>query len=83
MIPTLLLIGLAFGRWWRVAIPAATVGWALLLAGTGVVSDLSHLAGAALFGFINVSVGVLMFQGLRALWLSVNRVISNGRDARS
>ena len=65
MIPTLLLAGIVFGMWWRVSIPAATIGWAVLLLATGVVSGLAHFAGAALFGFINVTVGVLVFQAIR------------------
>src|SRR5215217_7570191 len=27
MIPTLLIVGLVLGRWWRVVIPAATIAW--------------------------------------------------------
>jgi hypothetical protein len=64
----MLLVGLVFGRWWRVVIPAGTVGWALLLAATGIVSDLSHFGGAAAFGFINVTVGVLVFQAFRLVF---------------
>jgi hypothetical protein len=73
MIPTLLLVGLAFGKWWRISIPAATIGWALLLLATGVVSDLTHVAGAAWFGFINVTVGVLVFQAVRLAYHGVSR----------
>jgi hypothetical protein len=73
MIPTLLLVGLAFGTWWRISIPAATIGWASLLLATGVVSDLTHVAGAAWFGFINVTVGVLVFQAVRLAYRGVSR----------
>jgi hypothetical protein len=65
VIPTLLLAGLVLGKWWRVSIPAATLGWAVLLLATGVVSDLVHVAGAAALGFINVTGGVLVFQAIR------------------
>jgi hypothetical protein len=69
----LLLVGLVFGKWWRISIPAATIGWALLLLADGTVSDLSHFAGAAWFGFINVTVGVLVFQGVRVVFRGVSR----------
>ena len=65
MIPTLLLAGLVFGKWWRMSIPVATIGWAVLLLATGVVHGLAQVAGAAMFGFINVTVGVLVFQAVR------------------
>lgn len=72
VIPTLLLVGIVFGKWWRVSIPVATVGWALLLLATGVVSDLAHFAGAAWFGFINVTIGVLVFQVVRLAFRQVS-----------
>ena len=67
MIPTLLLVGLILGRWWRVVIPATTIGWVALLVTTGVGSGPNFAVSAAVFGFANVCVGVLMFQGLRLL----------------
>jgi len=72
MIPTLLLVGLVFGKWWRISIPSAAFGWALLLLATGVVSDLTHLAGAAWFGFINVTVGVLVYQAVRLAYRRIS-----------
>jgi hypothetical protein len=73
VIPTLLLVGLVSGKWWRISVPAATIGWAVLLLVDGAVSDLSHFLGAALFGFVNVTVGVLVFQGVRLAVLRVKR----------
>ena len=73
MIPTLLLVGLVFGQWWRISIPAATIGWALLLLADGAVSDLMHFSGAAWFGFINVTVGVLVFQGVHLAFRTVSK----------
>jgi hypothetical protein len=72
VIPTLLLAGLVSGKWWRVSIPAATFGWAVLLLATGVVSDLAHIGGAALFGFVNVTLGVLVFQAVRRAFREVS-----------
>ncbi len=73
MIPTLLLAGLVFGKWWRITIPAATIGWAVLLLADGTIADLSHFVGAAWFGFINVTVGVLVFQAVRPAFRVVTR----------
>jgi hypothetical protein len=73
VIPTLLLAGLAFGKWWRVSIPAAVIGWPVLLLATGVVSDLTHFVGAAWFGLINVTVGVFVFQGGRLVTQALGR----------
>lgn len=73
MIPTLLLAGLVFGKWWRITIPVATIGWAVLLLADGTVSDLTNFAGAAWFGFINVTVGVLVFQGVRFAFRSLQQ----------
>ena len=64
-----------FGKWWRVSIPAATIGWAVLLLATGVVSALAHFGGSAWFGFINVTVGVLVFQAVRLAFQAVRLAI--------
>ncbi len=68
VIPTLLIVGVVLGKWWRVVIPAATIGWVVLLVATDVGSGVSFALGAALFAFANVTVGALLFQGLRWLW---------------
>jgi len=78
MIPTLLLAGLVFGRWWRISIPAATIGWAVLLVADGSVADLPHFLGAALLGFINVTIGVSVFLALR---LVIRGVTGHHRQA--
>lgn len=59
-------------------IPAATIGWAVLLMATGIGSGLAFAASAALFGIINVSVGVLVFQVVR---LSLRPFLPNHRQA--
>ena len=79
MIPTLLLVGLVFGRWWRVVIPAAAIGWAVLLMVAGVDSGLPFAAAAALLGAINVAVGVVVFQAVRLSFRSLFR--SRGQAA--
>ena len=40
MIPTMLVVGLVFGRWWRVTIPVGTLVWVVLLVATGTGSGL-------------------------------------------
>jgi hypothetical protein len=64
VIPTLLLVGLLLGRWWRFVIPAAALGWAVLLVATGVDSGLSFAVAATALGAINTVVGVLAYQAL-------------------
>jgi len=68
VIPTLLLIGLALGRWWRVVIPLATIGWAIALIVTDTGSGLGFALGAGLLAAANLAVGVLVFQGGRSLF---------------
>ena len=71
MIPTLILIGLIFGRWWRIVMPLAAVGWAVLLIVTGVDSGLVFALGAVAIAIPNVALGVLVH---RVLWQLVRRV---------
>ena len=80
MIPTLLLVGLLLGKWWRVVIPAATIGWVALLVATGTGSGPDFAVVAALYAIVNVTVGVLVFQAARLLW---HRVFRHDADARS
>lgn len=67
MIPTLLLVGLVFGRWWRVTVPMATVAWVVLLLAGGYGSGLSFAAGAGAFALANLVLGVLVFQAIALL----------------
>jgi hypothetical protein len=78
VIPTLLLIGLALGRWWRVVVPVATIGWVLILIATGTGSGLSFALSAALLAAANLAVGVLVFQGGRSLFR-----LSGGKASRA
>jgi hypothetical protein len=71
VIPTLILVGLVFGRWWRIVIPLAAVGWAVLLIVTGVDSGFVFALGAAAIAIPNVALGVLVH---RVLWQLVRRV---------
>jgi hypothetical protein len=63
MIPTMILFGLVLGRWWRVALVTAAVGWPLLLAVTDAIDFTTGLIVAAALAVANAGVGVLAHQG--------------------
>ena len=67
MIPTMILFGLIFGRWWRSTLVVGTIGWAGLLMSESIVAPAQKVASAAALGFVNTLVGVAMHQGV--LWL--------------
>jgi hypothetical protein len=62
MIPTMILLGLVLGRWWKVALITAAVGWPLLLAATEVLDFEMRLIGAAALASVNAGVGALVHQ---------------------
>jgi hypothetical protein len=76
VIPTLILVGLVFGRWWRFVVPLAALGWPVLLIATGVDNGLDFLLVAAALAVANVLVGVLVF---RLLWLFVRGLTATTR----
>ncbi len=65
MIPTLILFGLVFGRWWRLALIAAAIGWPVLLLATGTAAAGPVLIGAAGVAIANTGAGVTIHQGAR------------------
>ena len=67
VIPTVLLIGLLFGHWWKITIPVAVLGWPILLIATGVDSGFQFVMGAGSFAAANVAVGVLVYQAIRLI----------------
>jgi len=66
MIPTLILFGLLFGRWWRLALVIGAVGWPVLLLATGTAAADAELFGVAGLAFANTGVGVAVHRGV--LW---------------
>jgi hypothetical protein len=64
VIPTLILFGLVFGRWWRFALVAAALGWPTVLVATDVMSVGPGLLGASGLAVANTGVGVLIHQGV-------------------
>jgi hypothetical protein len=67
VIPTLLLAGLAFGRWWKIAIPVAVIGWPILLVATGVDSGWRFVVAAGLLAAANVIAGALTYHAVRLI----------------
>jgi hypothetical protein len=62
VIPTMILVGLLLGRWWRAALVVGAAGWPVLLWAQGLVSTPGELLGAAALGLVNTAVGVLVHQ---------------------
>ena len=72
MIPTMILFGLLFGRWWRVCLAAAAVLWPVLLLSTGTPvgaegSLLWTILAAVFLGAANAAVGAGVHHGILAL----------------
>jgi hypothetical protein len=68
MIPTMILFGLAFGRWWRSALVVGSLAWPIVLLVTNVINVEWALLGAAVLALINVGAGVLVHQaGLKLI----------------
>jgi hypothetical protein len=74
MIPTLLLVGVVLGRWWRVVVPLAMIGWVVLLIATDVGSGSRFVVEAGLLAAANVIVGTLLNGAVRALLHRINAV---------
>jgi hypothetical protein len=68
VIPSLILFGLIFGRWWRSALITGTIAWIVLLLVTDVIEVdsrvLGMVLGAAGYAVINTGAGVAVHQGV-------------------
>ncbi len=64
MIPTMIMVGLVLGRWWRVALLVAAVGWPMLLGLTGLLETPTAALVSAVLAVANAGVGVLVHQGV-------------------
>lgn len=81
MIPTVILWGLIFGRWWKTALIGSAIAWPAVLAIDGVMGlEPGQLLAAALLAVANATVGAAVHQGV--LWL-VRRVRRNGAPVPS
>ena len=70
MIPTMILFGLVFGRWWKSALVAAAILWPTLLWAQDVITTPGEAIAAAVLGVLNSAVGV----GAHQLVLGLVRV---------
>lgn len=64
MIPSLILLGLVLGRWWRLAVVAAAVSWPVLLVAADVMTVQIELVAAAGLAAANTGVGALVHHGV-------------------
>ncbi|MGH8826048.1 MAG: hypothetical protein ACRDVZ_00340 [Jiangellaceae bacterium] len=67
MIPTLIVFGLIFGRWWRSSLVVGTLMWPVLLLATDTVSSGAETVSAAGLALLNTGVGVLTHQAVSKL----------------
>jgi hypothetical protein len=81
MIPTMIVFGLIFGRWWRAALIAAAVFWPALLVIDGVMGLSVGLLAAAAFGVANAGVGVAAHQAVLWVFRRVRGPIGGVRGA--
>ena len=81
MIPTLILFGLVFGRWWRLSLATAAVGWPALLVATDVMGMEPGLLGASGLAIANAGVGVLIHQGVLRVIRKLRRSASSPSGA--
>ena len=76
MIPTVILLGLVLGHWWKTTLVVAAVGWPLLLVATGIDIDPQAFPAAAALAVANATIGILVHQ---ALWMLVRGPTSGVR----
>jgi hypothetical protein len=67
MIPTMILFGLIFGRWWLPTLVLAAFIWPGMLIAYDVMDVEAGLLAAAGLGALNAGVGILIHQTV--LWL--------------
>jgi hypothetical protein len=79
VIPILIVFGLVFGRWWRLSLVTAALGWPALLVTTDVMGVGAGLLGASGLAIANTGVGVLIHQGV----LQAIRRLRRSRSAHS
>ena len=80
MIPTLILVGLVFGYWWRTTLIVSAIAWPLLLIATGVDIEIATIPLAAALGAANTAVGILVH---RLLWVVARGLTTAARKLSS
>ena len=79
MIPTLILFGAVFGRWWRVTLLVSALGWPVLLVASGAMSIGPALVGATGLAVLNTGAGVLIHQGILRGGRKLRRAMASRR----
>jgi hypothetical protein len=67
VIPTMILVGLLFGRWWKTALVAGATAWPVLLWTEGLIGTAPEIFGAAALALANTAVGAMVHQLVLAL----------------
>lgn len=67
MIPTMILVGLLLGRWWKTALVLGSTAWPVLLWTQGLIDTAPEIAGAAALALANTAVGAMVHQLVLAL----------------
>lgn len=73
MIPTMIVVGLVLGRWWRVALLVAAVGWPLLLGLMGLLESPTAALVSSALAVANTGLGVLVHQGVLHAYRRLSR----------
>lgn len=73
MLPTVIVVGLVFGRWWRTTVLVAAVGWAVLLAAQSIIPvEAGPLAAAGGLAAASAAVGVAVNRAAAGLWARID-----------
>ncbi|WP_256840498.1 hypothetical protein [Ornithinimicrobium faecis] len=62
MIPTLIMFGLIFGRWWKTSLVIGSLGWPVLLVVSGIDLSGQQTLEAIGLGLLNTLVGIVVHQ---------------------
>ena len=65
----MIVLGFAFGHWWRWSLPLLAVAWGLLILSAISWTDPGLFLGAAGLGLANAAVGAVVYQAMRGLVL--------------
>ena len=65
MIPIAIVVGLAIGRWWALAV--AAIGWAGLLVAMGVTGFAEAITLGAFLALVNAAIGVAVHKAIATL----------------
>lgn len=77
MIPTMILLGLVLGRWWRVALVTSALGWPILLVATDAMNFEPGLLASTGLAVLNTGAGVLIHQGVLWTYRQVRRALAS------